>query len=91
MKKFIEALPIIVLFGLLLGPAAYFGQWWLFAVFLAFGLIFGIIEVVSIKVSGKSVSQHFWALKDKSPRKAIIILVCMVVAWGLLILHFWWH
>ena len=91
MKKFLEAIPVIGIFVLLLGPSAYYKQWWLFAVFLVFGVIFGIIEVVSVKVSGKSVSQHVWALKRKNPKSVYIITATMLIAWLLLIAHFLMH
>lgn len=91
MKRFLEMVPIIGLFALLLGPSAWAGQWWLFTVFLVFGVVFGLVELVAIKRSGKTVSQHFWILKRESKRKALVIIGGMIFAWILLIIHFWWH
>ena len=89
MKKFLEALPVIGIFIFLVGPSIIFRQWWLCAVFTVFGLCFGVIEAIANKFTGKTVSQHFWALKDKNKKAALIIVSCMVIAWGLLIFHFW--
>lgn len=91
MSKFLSALPIVVLFLCLLVPSALYRQWWLFSVFMVFGLIFGAIEVISIKVSGLSVSQHFWELKSKDPRGALTIIIGMIVAWASLLYHFWFQ
>lgn len=89
MKKFLSSLPIIILFLLFLVPSAMFGQWWLFSVFLVFGLVFGVIEAIANKVSGNTVSQHFWALRSENKTKALIIIICMILAWACLIFHFW--
>lgn len=91
MKKFLSSLPIIILFLSLLIPAALFGQWWLFIVFLVFGICFGLIEFISDKLSGMTVSQHFWALKKSNKKGALIITIFMVLAWAMLIFHFWSH
>lgn len=91
MKRFLEMLPIIGLFALLLGPSAWAGQWWLFSVFLVFGVIFGIIEVIAVKKTGDTVSQHFWTLKREDKKKALVIIGGMIIAWALLIIHFWCH
>jgi len=91
MKKFLSALPIVILFLSLIVPAAVFRQWWLMIVFLVFGICFGVVEVVALKVSGKTVSQHFWALKDKNKSAAYTIVGFMILAWSMLILHFLWH
>ena len=91
MKKFLSALPIILLFLSLIVPAAIYQQWWLMGVFFVFGLCFGVIELIATKVSGKTVSQHFWALKDRNKTAAYTIAGFMIFAWSMLILHFLWH
>jgi hypothetical protein len=73
--------------GFLAIPAA-FRQWWLFLVFLLFFICFGTVEVIANKVSGMTVSEHFWALRDKSKVSAIVIAVNMLVAWLALLWHF---
>lgn len=91
MKKFLASLPIIILFLSLIVPAAIFGQYWLLAVFLIFGLIFGVVEAVANKFSGNTVSQHFWAFRRENKKGAAIIIVFMIIAWGCLIYHFWFQ
>ena len=75
----------------MIAPAAIFHQWWLMSVFLVFGLCFGVIEVISDKVSGNTVSQHFWELKTENKKAAFIIAGFMILAWSMLIIHFLWH
>jgi len=82
-----EILFIILLAGGMLIPSAIFKQWWLFSVFIVFFVIFGLIEWLAVKKTGKTVSQHFWALEGKKGK--IIIIVGMVVAWAALLIHLW--
>lgn len=82
-----EILFILILVGGLLGPAAYVGQWWLFSVFCVFFLCFGVVELVSVRKTGKSVSQHFWDLSKRDKEKAWLVLVFMFLAWLSLLLH----
>jgi len=66
---------------------AVFKIWPLFWVFLAFDIIFGIIELVYSRFKDKTVSQCFWEWSKKHKTKAIIILASMVAMWGFLIWH----
>ena len=91
MKRLKEILFIIGVFILFLVPSALFGQWWLFSVFMVFGIIFGLLEWLATIKTGKTVSQQFWALKEKSPIKAWIILASMLGAWILLLCHLGLH
>lgn len=79
---------IITLVVCFLAPPAIFGQWWLFGVFLLFFGCFGVVELVAKAKTGKTVSQHFWALKKKNKVAAWIIVVCMLIAWLSLLWHF---
>ena len=85
-----EILYIVIMFLLWLVPSALFGQWWLFAVFIIFGIVFGGVEIVCKAVTGKTVSQHFsdWAKKNKT--KAWIVLGCMLLGWLMLLVHLGW-
>jgi hypothetical protein len=78
---------IIFISALLSMPIAAFavGQVWLGLVFIIFYGIFGLIEFISIKKTGKSVTQHVQSLPKW---KLWIVLSAMVVGWGALILHF---
>lgn len=64
-----------------------FKLWALFWVFVTFNCIFGVIEIVSKKITGKTVSQSFWIFIDKNRVKGILILVSMVLMWATLIVH----
>jgi hypothetical protein len=64
-----------------------FGVWPLFFMFLAFNVIFGIVEVLYVKFTGKTISQHFWTFSKANRLKAIVMLVCMGVMWASLIAH----
>lgn len=78
---------IMLACGFLILPAL-FGQWWLFGVFLLFFFCFGIVEFLAVKFTGKSVSQKFWALKEKNKTAAWIIVIGMLLAWLALLIHF---
>lgn len=73
------ALPMVVALG--------FGIWPLFFMFLAFNVIFGIAEVLYVKFTGKTISQHFWDFSKVNKIKAIVMLVVMGIMWAMLILH----
>jgi hypothetical protein len=63
------------------------GMWPLFFVFLAFNIIFGITELLYVKYTGLTISQHFWNFAQKSRWKAIVVLASMIIMWIALILH----
>ena len=83
-----EIIFVILLVLGFLGPTAYFQQWWLFGVFAVFFACFGVIEFMAVKISKKTVSQHFWALKENNPKAAWIIISGMIVGWIALLWHF---
>jgi len=83
-----EILFVILLAGGMLGTSALAGQWWLFAVFAVFFVIFGLIEWLAVAKTGKSVSQKFWALTKKNKFLAWFVWVGMLVAWLALLWHF---
>jgi len=88
MNTFLKNLPVIGVFVFLMGPAVYFHQYWLALVFLVFGICFGLIELIAIKVTGKTVSKHFWEFRDTHPKSAWLIAISMILAWSCLIFHF---
>lgn len=81
-------LEVSGIFLFLIVPALIMKQWWLAGMFFVFGLCFGIGEALSVHFSGLSISQHFWALRDISYGKALIVAICMQIAWAFLIIHF---
>ena len=80
---------IVMLLPMIL--AGVFKMWTLFIVFTTFNVIFGITEVVSKKITGKTVSQNFWAFKTTHPVKALLICISMAIMWSCLILHLMVH
>lgn len=86
-----ELLFVIALAGGFLVPTALFGQWWLFSTFAIFFVCFGIVEFLAVKFTKKTVSQHFWDLKRKNPKGALIIVGGMLLGWIALIAHFMLH
>ena len=61
----------------------------LFWVFVIFNCVFGAIEVISKKKTGKTVSQTFWEFYKKHKVKATLILISMILMWVALIAHLW--
>lgn len=84
--SFMEILFILSMFipTVLMGV---FGAWPLFWVFLIFSLIFGTVEIVYVRTTGKTVSQHFWAFSKTNRVKAIVVLGSMLLMWLALIFH----
>lgn len=85
--KWKEILFVLVLVGGLLIPAFLAQQWWLFATFGMFFCVFGFVEWLAVKVSGKTVSQHFWAFSLINKKMAWAVLGCMLLAWLALLWH----
>ena len=80
-------MDIVILFLLLLIPPAIYGQWWLFAVFFIFGLIFGVAELICKKVTDKTISQLFREWSEENKKKGWIVIGCMLMAWLILLAH----
>jgi len=87
MTRVSEILFIVIMMGCLLVPPLVFKQWGLFAVFMVFGIIFGLIEWISVVKTGKTISQHFWVFSQEHKLKGFIILGGMLVAWLSLLAH----
>lgn len=86
-----EILFVIVLAGGFLIPSAIFKQWRLFSVFCLFFACFGLLEWLSVAQTGKTISQHFWALDSVNPVAGWIIVGGMALGWVGLLVHFKWH
>ena len=52
-----------------------------------FNVIFGVIEIVNKKVTGNTVSQHFWEFSKQHKAKAIVMLALMALMWVVLLGH----
>jgi len=89
--KIKELLGVSLIFLPLLLPAAIFGQWWLFLVFIVFGMCFGLVEWLAKAKSGKTVSQHFWIWARNNRKKSWVLLGSMLVGWLALLIHLGVH
>jgi hypothetical protein len=87
-NSLITTLEVSGIFLFLIVPALIMKQYWLAGMFFVFGLCFGIGEGLSVHFSGLSISQHVWILREQSYIKALILVICMQIAWSLLIAHF---
>jgi hypothetical protein len=83
-----EIIFSILCVGGLLIPSSIFKQWWLFSVFVAFFVCFGLIEWLAFAKTGHTVSQHFWIFSDEHPIKGLIIIGFMLISWLSLLWHF---
>lgn len=88
MERLLTFFQVGAIFLFLWLPALLTKQWWLFLMFFGFGLVFGIVELLAIKMSGLSISQHLWALREENYWKAMFVAICMAIGWGFLIYHF---
>ena len=71
--------PMVVAFIFKIYPLAW--------VLTIFNVIFGIVEVISKKVTGSTVSQYFWKFSKGNKVKAIVMLATMALMWIALLLH----
>ena len=81
-------IPLILMGLLFLIPAIIFKQYFLALTFLVFGLVFGFIEFLADFYTGKTVSQHIWAMGTDNHIRAVILITCLLLAWICLMAHF---
>jgi len=67
------------------------GGWFLLGVFAIFFLCFGIMEYLSVKKTGKSISQSFWDFGRKHPKMKWVVIAALTIAWLSLMAHFGFH
>lgn len=82
-----EVLFVVALVGGMVVPPAVIGQWWLFGTVMTFFVCFGLFEWMSVKQSGKSISQKFWEYGKEHPVGKIYLLSGWAVAWVALLIH----
>jgi len=80
-------LYVVLMFLCWLVPSALFKQWYLFNVFLVFGLVFGGMELYYWITTGSSISELFWEFSKIHKMQAGIILGGMLVGWIMLLIH----
>jgi hypothetical protein len=86
-----EIIFCVLLVGGFLIPTALYRQWRLFWVFMAFFIVFGIMEALSVIQTGQTISQHYWALDSINPIAGWVIVGGMGLGWAALLWHFKGH
>lgn len=82
-----EVIFIIALLALLVLPFLIFKLWWWFWCFLTIGIVVAVFELVASLVTGKTISQQFWAWSSVSGWKKWVIVGMLILGWAFLILH----
>jgi hypothetical protein len=67
--------------------AGVFKFWGMFWMCMAINVTVGIVEVLSVKITGKTISQQFWWKSKTKKVKAMIILGSLAVYMAALIYH----
>lgn len=78
---------ILFIIALLLPPlvAGIFKLWFLLGTFVLFYVCFGVMELISKKKTGDTISQSVWKIGKV---KGLILSASMVIMWGFLVYHF---
>lgn len=85
-----DVLFVLGFLALLIGP------WILYKMYLwawtlgIIGVVLGIGEGISALMTGKTLSQTFWAFSQQNPLGAIVISASLIIAWMMLLLHLLW-
>jgi len=82
-----DVLPLVVGYFLIMFAALYACQFYWLALWLAVGVTVLAMEFVSLKATGKTLSQQFKELKERQPRKAFL----MLLAFWLTLIGLTWH
>ena len=85
-----DAVILIAAFLAMIVPWVIAGLWWWVGFWLVIASALAIAEALSFFITGKTLSQKFWAWKDDELTKAWkkwLILAGMLVFWTYLILH----
>jgi len=84
-----DAVLILVVFAIaLLVPFAIAKLWWWFWFWVAIGATLGITEALSFFITGKTISQKFWAWRKTAPKwQKVWIFIGMIGFWAFLMIH----
>jgi len=80
-------LLLVLMFLFFTVPAIIYKQYFLALAFIIFGVVFGLVEYAADFYTGKTVSQHLWALILEHGYKGYTILGFMLLGWLCLLFH----
>jgi len=69
-----DVLPFVVGFLLLILASAYAGLFWWVVLWFGVACVLGIVELLSVLTTRKTLSEKFWELLRTNPKKAYLIL-----------------
>jgi hypothetical protein len=82
-----EAIFVIIMLLIIIGSAYVTKRWFLFGTFLLFAVLFGLMELWSIKATGMSISQDFWKYTETHKTGGWLIIGGMFLGWMGLLYH----
>lgn len=83
-----DAIILIAVFLVFIVPFIIAKLWWWVAFWGAIALVLGGFELASFLITGKTISQRFWAWKKTAPKwQKYLILGGMISFWTYLICH----
>jgi hypothetical protein len=85
-----DVIFIIAFLGLLLIPFVIKKMWYWVGTIASMGVCLGVGEAISKACTGATLSKTFWNYSLTNPVVAWIMLLCMFLAWVLLMIHLAW-
>jgi fluoride ion exporter CrcB/FEX len=85
-----DALFVIGFLCLLLVPFIVYKLWWWVGTLAIIAIILGSGEGISALITGRTLSQEFWKLSQENQMGAMIITICITIAWIFLLCHLNW-
>ena len=85
-----DAVKVIGIFILMVIPFIIAKLWWWVGFWVILGVLLGIVELVSVLVSGKTISQRFWKWRKKTETSKWLVytmLAGMILFWAYLMCH----
>lgn len=55
------------------------------------GLTVAFAEMISMKITGRTISRHFWNWSLAHRRTAWVVLIALALGWLNLLIHLAWH
>jgi hypothetical protein len=77
------------MFAILVAPLAVFKLWYWVALVVAIAVILGIIELIALKKTDKTISNQFVDFVKANKRKSYWVLAALTISYLMLIAHLW--